>query len=155
MTNLFEASSLGARVPMSTTRAIRPSPVRAEDRRIRVVPVTLAPAAAFLFLGQAHAAGDAATGKTVFGNQCASCHTTEVGKNGFGPSLAAVLGRKAGGLAGFTYSAAMAQAGLVWDDKTLDEFLTSLTKKVPGASMPVELSNASDPANLIADLDTL
>jgi alcohol dehydrogenase (cytochrome c) len=122
---------------------------------IRVVLATLVLAAAFLFLGQAHAAGDAAAGKTVFANQCASCHTTEVGKNGFGPSLAAILGRKAGGLAGFTYSPAMAQAGLTWDEKTLDEFLTSSTTRVPGTSMPVSLPNATDRANVIAYLETL
>src|SRR5258705_13653911 len=122
---------------------------------IRVVSAMLMLAATFLFLGHAHAAGDAAAGKTVFANQCSSCHTTEVGKNGFGPSLAAVLGRKAGGLAGFTYSPAMAQAGLTWDEKNLDEFLTSSTAKVPGTSMPVQLPSASDRANVIAYLETL
>ena len=90
----------------------------------------------------AGSAGDAATGKTVFANQCSSCHTVEVGKNGFGPSLAGVFGRRSGGLAGFTYSPAMAQAGLIWDEKTLDEFLTSSTTKVPGTSMSVALPNA-------------
>jgi len=55
------------------------------------------------------AAGDAIAGKTVFANQCASCHTVEVGKNGFGPSLAGVYERKAGSLAGYTYSPAMVQ----------------------------------------------
>lgn len=155
MTDLFDALHLGARVPLSTTRAIRLSPVRAEGRRARVVLAALVLAAAFLFLGRAHAAGDAATGKTVFGNQCASCHTIEAGKNGFGPSLAAVLGRKSGGLAGFTYSPAMAQAGLIWDEKNLDEFLTSSTVKVPGTSMPVALPSATDRANVIAYLETL
>src|SRR6266404_3575340 len=105
--------------------------------------------------GRAYAEGDAGAGKTVFANQCASCHTIEAGKNGFGPSLAAVLGRKAGGLAGFTYSPAMAQAGLIWDEKNLDEFLTSSTAKVPGTSMPVQLPSASDRANVIAYLETL
>jgi len=66
--------------------------------------------AAALFCAQARAGGDAAAGKTVFANQCSSCHTTEAGKNGFGPSMARVVGRKAGGLAGFRYSPAMAQA---------------------------------------------
>src|ERR1700676_5293744 len=103
----------------------------------------------------AHAAGDAAAGETVFANQCASCHTTEVGKNGFGPSLAAVLGRRAGGLAGCTYSPAMAQAGLIWDEKNLDEFLTSSTVKVPGTSMPVALPNPADRANGTAYPQTL
>ena len=50
---------------------------------------------ALLLSAKAHADGDAAAGKTAFANQCASCHTTEVGKNGFGPSLAGVVGRKA------------------------------------------------------------
>jgi alcohol dehydrogenase (cytochrome c) len=155
MTDLFDASSVGARVPLSTTRAITRSPVRAEGRSIRVILGMLVLAAAFLFLGQAHAAGDAAAGKTVFANQCSSCHTVEVGKNGFGPSLAAVIGRRAGGLAGFTYSPSMAQAGLTWDEKTLDEFLTSSTQKVPGTSMSVALTSASDRANVIAYLETL
>ena len=46
----------------------------------------------------AHAQGDAAAGKTAFANQCAVCHTVVVGKNGFGPSLAQVIGRHSGGL---------------------------------------------------------
>jgi cytochrome c2 len=105
--------------------------------------------------GPALAQGDAAAGKTVFANQCASCHTTVPGKNGFGPSLAGVIDRKSGTLAGFRYSPAMAQAGLTWDQKTLDEFLTSSTKKVPGSSMPVALANADDRSNVIAYLETL
>jgi len=129
MTEPFKTSSTGVPEPFLTSRAREVLPVHS-DFRIRVI-ATLMLATASLLCGHARAAGDAAAGKTVFANQCSSCHTTEVGKNGFGPSLAAVLGRKAGGLAGFTYSPAMAQAGLVWDDKTLDEFLTSSTKKVP------------------------
>jgi cytochrome c2 len=89
-------------------------------------------AGSFVAPEQVHAAGDPAAGKTAFETQCASCHTISVGKNGFGPSLAQVIGRKAGGLAGFTYSPAMAQAGLTWDEKTLDHFLVSSTAAVPG-----------------------
>src|SRR6266404_7340291 len=152
MTELLKTSSTGAPEPLFT-RAGEALPIHS-DFRIRVI-ATLVLATASLFYGQARADGDAAAGKTVFANQCASCHTTEVGKNGFGPSLAAVLGRKAGGLAGFTYSPAMAQAGLVWDEKNLDEFLTSSTAKVPGTSMPVQLPSASDRANVIAYLETL
>jgi alcohol dehydrogenase (cytochrome c) len=109
----------------------------------------------YLPLDEARAAGDATAGKTVFANQCAACHTVEAGKNGFGPSLAAVIGRKSGGLAGFSYSPAMAQAGLIWDDKNLDEFLAASTQKVPGTSMSVSLPNATDRANVIAYLETL
>jgi len=65
--------------------------IRRTAGRLAIVALTL-------FGALAHAEGDATAGKTVFANQCASCHTIEVGKNGFGPSLAAVFGRKAGTL---------------------------------------------------------
>src|SRR5262245_19242599 len=112
-------------------------------------------AGAFVLPGHARAAGDPVAGKTAFETQCAACHTTTVGKNGFGPSLAEVIGRKAGGLRGFGYSPAMAQAGLTWDEKTLDHFLTSSSAAVPGTSMSVMVGNPTDRANIIAYLDTL
>src|SRR6202045_4149897 len=154
MNDLRTTSSIASLVASFARHATNASLVRAEFH-VRAVLVTLVLVTSSFLCGQARAAGDAAAGKTVFANQCASCHTTEVGKKGFGPSLAAVLGRKAGGLAGFTYSPAMAQAGLTWDDKTLDEFLTSSTTKVPGTSMPVALPNPADRANVIAYLGTL
>ncbi|HEY8009773.1 MAG TPA: PQQ-binding-like beta-propeller repeat protein [Rudaea sp.] len=123
---------------------------------MRASRIGLAAGLGILFLaGAAHAAGDAAAGKTVFENQCAACHTTEVGKNGFGPSLAGVAGRKSGSLAGYTYSAAMANSNLTWDAATLDQFLASSTTKVPGTSMPVAIADATARANLIAYLATL
>jgi alcohol dehydrogenase (cytochrome c) len=104
---------------------------------------------------QALAQGNVTEGKTVFENQCASCHSTEPGKQGFGPSLAAILGRLSGTLPGFNYTPAMVNAHLTWDAKTLDEFLASSTQKVPGTSMPVSLPNASARADVIAYLGTL
>jgi len=103
----------------------------------------------------AYAQGNAVAGKTVFENQCASCHATEPGKQGFGPSLAGVIGRQSGTLPGFTYTPAMVNAHLTWDAKTLDEFLTSSTQKVPGTSMPVSLPNQGARADVIAYLGTL
>jgi alcohol dehydrogenase (cytochrome c) len=105
--------------------------------------------------GYAYAQGDAAAGKTVFENQCASCHTTVVGTNGFGPSLANLSGRKAGSLEGYKYTDAMAHSGLTWDAPTLDSFLTSTTTKVPGTAMSVSLGDAGARANVIAYLATL
>ncbi len=155
MTYLPKTSSSATRAHSFTSQATnRASPVRSEFHA-GVLVATLILATASIFCVQASAAGDPATGKTVFANQCSSCHTTEAGKNGFGPSLAAVVGRKAGGLAGFNYSPAMAQAGLVWDEKNLDAFLTSSTQKIPGTSMSVTLPNANDRVNVIAYLATL
>jgi alcohol dehydrogenase (cytochrome c) len=112
--------------------------------------------AALLLSGtQAFAQGNATAGKTVFENQCASCHSAEPGKEGFGPSLAGVINRQSGTLPGFTFTPAMTNAHLIWDAKTLDEFLTSSTQKVPGTSMPVSLPNAGARSDVIAYLATL
>jgi cytochrome c2 len=103
----------------------------------------------------AHAAGDAVAGKVAFDNQCAACHTAVIGKNGFGPSLAGVTGRKSGTLAGYTYTPAMTHANLTWDAATLDQFLTSSTAKVPGTSMPVQIADEKTRADVIAYLATV
>jgi len=120
----------------------------------RSIALIISAASSCVLPVQARAA-DAVAGKTAFETQCAACHTTVVGKNGFGPSLAQVIGRKAGSLAGFTYSPAMAQAPLTWDEKTLDHFLTSSTVAVPGTAMAVQVATPTDRANIIAYLDTL
>jgi alcohol dehydrogenase (cytochrome c) len=120
----------------------------------RSVLASLALGALIFSCGRAFA-DDAAAGKTVFANQCASCHTTEAGKNGFGPSLAGVFGRRAGTAPGFKYTDAMSNSGLTWDEQTLDSFLTSTTAKVPGTAMAVQLPNPADRAAVIAYLKTL
>src|SRR5205823_11184567 len=98
---------------------------------------------ALLAFGAAAAAqDDAAQGQKQFEAQCAACHTVKPGVNGFGPSLAGVVGRPAGKAPGYTYTGAMASSGLIWDEATLDAFLTSTTQKVPGTSMPVALPDA-------------
>lgn len=123
--------------------------------RMRFLTALYLAAASLLSANVVRADGDAATGKTVFETQCASCHSTEVGGQGFGPSLAGVVGRKSGTLTGYKYTSAMANAGLTWDAKTLNEFLTSSTQKVPGTAMPVSVANPQDRENVIAFLTTL
>lgn len=85
--------------------------------------------------------------------QCAACHSVEPGMNGLGPSLAGVVGRKAGTLAGFTYSEAMKASGKAWDEATLDAFLTSPMANVPGTRMTYQ--GQSDPAKRKAVIDYL
>src|ERR1700741_4307166 len=93
-----------------------------------------------------------AEGQKAFESQCASCHTVKPGVNGFGPSLAGVFGRSAGHVPGFNYSGAMASSGLIWDEATLDAFLTDTSKKVPGTSMPVSIPDAHVRSAIIAYL---
>jgi cytochrome c len=79
--------------------------------------------------------GDAAKGERVFG-QCKTCHTVDKGgKNGVGPNLAGVFGRKAGTVDGFKYSEAMTGSGIVWDDRTLAEYLKDPKGRMPGNKM--------------------
>ena len=79
--------------------------------------------------------GDAVAGRQVF-KKCEACHSLEPGKNLIGPSLAGVVGRKAGSEPGYDYSPAMKQANIIWSPATLDTYLTDPQKVVPGNKMP-------------------
>lgn len=67
---------------------------------------------------------------------CAGCHSTQAGKTLFGPSLAGVAGRKAGGLPGYAYSPAMRSTKFNWTAAMLDRWLKEPKKLVPGTRMP-------------------
>ena len=97
-------------------------------------------------------AQDAAKGKKVF-NKCKICHSLKKGKKKIGPSLYGVIGRKAGTVKGFKYSKAMKKSGVVWDDKSLDAYLTKPKKFIPGTKMIFAgLKKKTDRDNLIAYL---
>lgn len=98
-------------------------------------------------------AQDASAGGTLFRQRCQTCHSVKPGQaaSGLGPNLAGVVGRKAAGT-GFTYSTALKNSGLVWDQATLDSFLTAPMKKVPGTRMVVSVPDARQRADLRAFL---
>jgi cytochrome c len=80
-------------------------------------------------------AQDAEAGKKVF-TKCAPCHAIGPGaKNKVGPEQNGLVGRKAGSVEGFAYSAAMKNSGITWDEAQLDEYITDPKKKVPGNKM--------------------
>ncbi|HEY0185071.1 MAG TPA: c-type cytochrome [Rhodopila sp.] len=101
-------------------------------------------------------AADAAAGEAVFKSQCSICHSVQVGHNEVGPSLAGVVGRKAGEVPNFHYSSANKASGLTWDEATLDRYLTSPREVVPHTIMTYAgLKDGEKRANLIAFLTTL
>lgn len=60
----------------------------------------------------------------------------EPGRNLTGPSLANLLGRKAGTVSSFLrYSDALQRSGVVWDEKILDAWLKEPEKFIPGNDM--------------------
>jgi cytochrome c2 len=103
----------------------------------------------------AHAQGDAARGEKQFVD-CASCHSLTAGENGVGPSLAGVLGRKAGTLDDYRYSPALKRSNIVWSPQTLETFIADPQKAVPANRMPYAgMTNAGERADLIAYLQKM
>lgn len=75
-------------------------------------------------------------GATLFKQQCGVCHTlssTEPMRQG--PPLAKIVGRRAGSIDGFRYSAGFAKADFTWDEARLDAWLTNPQELIPGAVM--------------------
>jgi cytochrome c oxidase assembly protein subunit 11 len=93
---------------------------------------------------------DATHGKEVFQARCAACHAFDT--DVIGPRLGGVYGRKAASVAGYPYSQALKQSGIVWDKETLDHWLAGPTRYVPGAHMPVNVPDPSSRADIIAYL---
>jgi len=107
--------------------------------------------------GPAHADGDAAKGGVVF-KKCMACHTADAAQNKVGPYLKGVVGRPTASIEGYSYSKAMkakGQEGQVWDEATLDVYLTDPKKLVPGTKMVfVGLKKPDERADVIAYLKT-
>lgn len=104
----------------------------------------------------AEASVAAADGKPASFAQCAVCHSVEKDKHGIGPSLAGVYGTKAGEIVGYSFSDPLKASGLIWDDATLDKWLTNPAALVPGTKMTFAgLSDQAKRKELIEYLKTL
>jgi cytochrome c len=86
--------------------------------------------------------------------KCKICHSLDKGgPNRVGPNLFGVFGRKAAVVAGFAYSDAMKNSGIVWDDDTLAKFLRDPQGSLPGNRM--SFPGVKDEATLHALLQSL
>jgi cytochrome c len=115
---------------------------------------TLTALALLALATQAFAAdGNPARGQRVFG-ACAACHSLQPDQNMTGPSLADVWNRKAGSTSSFSrYSPALKSANIVWNDKTLDEWINDPQHVVPGNQMTFAgIKDARQRADLLAFL---
>jgi cytochrome c len=84
-------------------------------------------------------AADLGAAEAQFKKSCGVCHVAAANAGPRqGPNLFGVVGRQAGGAAGFKYSAAFiaGSGGIVWDEGTLDRWLADPQSIIPGAVMP-------------------
>lgn len=95
----------------------------------------LLPFAAWLLTASTASAQDAAAGEAVWRN-CRACHQVGEGaRNLVGPELNGLFGRPAGSVAGFSFSPAMKNSGIVWDETTFAEFVQAPRARVPDTRM--------------------
>ena len=104
----------------------------------------------FMLPMRAGAAGEAARGEQLYESRCTGCHSLDA--NRIGPMHRGVFGRKAGSVADFEYSSAVKRSKVVWNDETLDRWLTNPEKLVPGQKMGYQVSEAKDRADIVAYL---
>ena len=101
-------------------------------------------------------AADPAGGEKIFKMQCGICHAVAAGENRIGPTLFGVVGRAAGSVPGFNYTADHKKLGITWDAATLDKYLVNPRAMVPDTSMVYGgLKDDAERADLVAYLGTL
>ena len=123
--------------------------------------IALALCAAVLVRGSASAqmtlpAAKPPDGPTLFKQQCATCHTNNLSDPvRQGPSLFNIVGRRAGSVEGFRYSAAFAKADFAWDDARLDAWIANPQEMIPGSVMAYRQAKPEVRAAIIAYLKEL
>ena len=120
----------------------------------------IALSAALLFTAALPAmAQEAPPGQRVFRTQCGACHTVEQGgRNGVGPNLHGIVGRRMGAVEGFRYSAnvrAENEKGTAWSEETLRAYIAAPKSVLPTGTMPYAgLRNQQQLDDLVAFLKT-
>jgi cytochrome c len=94
--------------------------------------------------------GDPARGKEVFEKRCTGCHSLE--ENREGPKLRGVYGRTSGTAPGFTYSEAIIKRGVVWDESTLERWLTDTDALIPGNNMDFHVPKPQERRDVVSFL---
>jgi cytochrome c len=112
----------------------------------------LAPIDLALAANDNNASGDPGHGKMLY-QACQACHSID--ENDLGPRHRGVVGRRAGNIADYHYSAALKDSGLIWDPATLDRWLTNPSALVPGTKMFFKLDDPQSRADIIAYLTEL
>jgi cytochrome c len=122
---------------------------------VRIARTVARVAGGLLLVNAAAAAtsGDLRRGEQLY-NRCIACHAPALDR--VGPRHCGLIGRRAGSVPGFDYSAAMKASKLVWDERTLDRFLAKPLAVVPGSTMTYDgIADARERVDLIAYLKSI
>ena len=105
----------------------------------------------------ASAQADSDAGRTVFTQKCAACHTIEAdgAHHLLGPNLRGVVGRTAGTVAGWDFSAALQASKVVWNEENLNTWLTDPEAFASGTPMAVKMPDRFEREDVIAYLQSV
>lgn len=90
---------------------------------------------------------DTEQGKQLFEKRCTGCHSLDQDKEG--PRLRGVYGRQSGKVGSFKYSPAVQSAHVVWDDASLEKWLTNPDSLIPDNDMSFRVPKAEERAEII------
>jgi cytochrome c len=115
-------------------------------------------AAALLFGAAAGTAMAESAGEKLFKQQCAACHA--VAKDapmGMGPNLAGIVGKDAGIMEGYRYSAEFKKGldGQKWTPELLESWLTDPQTLAPGTYMMYKQNDAAIRKSIIEYLTSV
>ena len=96
---------------------------------------------------------NAHSGREVFEKRCTGCHSLD--RNKVGPPLRGVFGRRAGSVAGFSYSDAVKKTSITWEAPALDRWLADTESIIPGNDMSFRLEDGAERSAIIAYLREL
>ena len=74
-------------------------------------------------------------GEALYKEECRRCHAPDSDHPSYGPLLQGVVGRKAGSIADYEYSEALAGSGIVWTEAALRAWMEDNTGFMPGTKM--------------------
>lgn len=92
-------------------------------------------------------------GQALFQKRCGGCHALDTDHEG--PRLRGVVGRMAGTVKTFKYSASLQNARLTWDEAKLEKWLTDTESVVPDNDMAFRVPKQDERAAIIAYLKSL
>jgi len=92
-------------------------------------------------------ASSAQAGQMLFEKRCAGCHGLDHAKEG--PPLRTVYGRKAGSVPGFDYSDGLKNSHIVWDESSLNQWLTNTESLVRDNNMDFAVPKPDERAEII------